>query len=32
MLQGEKPIDLLMRGEFDRVSGDLEAIQEGVYV
>lgn len=32
MLQGEKPSDLLMRGEFDRVSGDLEAIQEGVYV
>lgn len=31
-LQGEKPIDLLMRKDFDRVSADLQAVQEGVYV
>lgn len=31
-LQGEKPIDLLIRGEFDRVTADLQAVQEGVYV
>lgn len=31
-LQGEKPIDLLIRGEFDRVAADLQAVQEGVYV
>ena len=31
-LQGERPIDLLIRGEFDRVSADLQAVQEGVYV
>jgi len=31
-LQGEKPIDRLIRGEFDRVSADLQAVQEGVYV
>ena len=31
-LQGERPIDLLIRGEFDRLSGDLQAVQEGVYV
>lgn len=31
-LHGEKPIDLLIRGEFDRVAADLEAVQEGVYV
>jgi CheY-like chemotaxis protein len=31
-LQGEKPIDLLIRGDFDRVSADLRAVQEGVYV
>jgi CheY-like chemotaxis protein len=31
-LQGSKPIDLLIRGEFDRVSADLQAVQEGVYV
>jgi hypothetical protein len=31
-LHGEKPIDLLIRGEFDRVVADLEAVQEGVYV
>jgi CheY-like chemotaxis protein len=29
---GERPIDLLIRGDFDRVSADLQAIQEGVYV
>jgi CheY-like chemotaxis protein len=32
ILQGEKPIDLLIRGDFDRVSADLQAVQEGVYV
>ena len=31
-LQGEKPIDLLIRGEFDRVTADLQAVREGVYV
>ena len=31
-LQGERPIDLLIRGDFDRVSADLQAVQEGVYV
>lgn len=31
-LQDEKPIDLLIRGEFDRVAADLQAVQEGVYV
>ena len=31
-LQGEKPIDLLIRGDFDHVSADLQAVQEGVYV
>jgi len=31
-LGGEKPIDLLIRGEFDRVTADLQAVQEGVYV
>jgi CheY-like chemotaxis protein len=31
-LRGEKPIDLLIRGDFDRVAADLQAIQEGVYV
>jgi CheY-like chemotaxis protein len=31
-LQGEKPIDLLIRGEFDRLAADLQAVQEGVYV
>jgi len=31
-LQGEKPIDLLIRREFDRVSADLRAVQEGVYI
>lgn len=30
--QGERPIDLLIRGDFDRVSADLQAVQEGVYV
>lgn len=32
ILHGEKPIDLLIRGDFDRVAADLEAVQEGVYV
>lgn len=31
-LRGEKPIDLLIRGEFDRVAADIQAVQEGVYV
>lgn len=31
-LQSEKPIDLLIRGDFDRVAADLQAVQEGVYV
>jgi CheY-like chemotaxis protein len=31
-LQGERPIDLLIRGELDRVAADLQAVQEGVYV
>jgi len=31
-LGGIRPIDLLTRGDFDRVSSDLQAIQEGVYV
>ena len=31
-LQGERPIDSLIRGEFDRISADLQAVQEGVYV
>ncbi len=31
-LHGEKPIDVLIRGEFDRVAADLQAVQEGVYV
>jgi CheY-like chemotaxis protein len=31
-LDGEKPIDLLIRRDFDRVSADLQAVQEGVYV
>lgn len=29
---GEKPLDLLLRGDFERVETDLLAIQEGVYV
>jgi len=29
---GERPVDLLLRREFDRVAADLEALQEGVYV
>lgn len=29
---GERPIDLLIRRDFDRVSADLQAVQEGVYV
>lgn len=31
-LGGETPIAALARGEFNRVTADLEAIQEGVYV
>ncbi len=31
-LQGERPIDVLIRGDFDRISADLQAVQEGVYV
>jgi CheY-like chemotaxis protein len=31
-LGDEKPIDLLIRGEFNRVTADLQAVQEGVYV
>lgn len=31
-LKGERPIDLLIRGDFDLVSADLQAVQEGVYV
>lgn len=30
-LGGEKPLDMLIRGEFDRVAADLQAAQEGVY-
>jgi len=31
-LEGERPIDALIRGEFDRVTADLQAVEEGVYV
>jgi CheY-like chemotaxis protein len=31
-LGGDRPIDLLTHGDFDRVESDLQAIQEGVYV
>lgn len=31
-LGGDRPIDLLTRGDFDRVESDLQAVQEGVYV
>lgn len=31
-LGGARPIELLIRGEYDRVAADLQAIQEGVYV
>jgi CheY-like chemotaxis protein len=31
-LAGRKPIDLLTLGAFDQVAGDLQAVQEGVYV
>ena len=31
-LGGELPITLLIRGEFDRVEADLQALREGVYV
>lgn len=30
-LSGERPLDLLMRGEYERIEADLNAIQEGVY-
>jgi CheY-like chemotaxis protein len=29
---GDKPIDALTSGDFDRIESDLQAIQEGVYV
>jgi CheY-like chemotaxis protein len=31
-LGGDRPIDVLTRGDFDRIESDLQAIQEGVYV
>jgi hypothetical protein len=31
-MHGEKPISLLLRGEFDRIEADLLALQEGVYL
>ena len=31
-LAGERPVDLLVRRDFDRVESDLRAIQEGVYL
>jgi transcriptional regulator with XRE-family HTH domain len=31
-LGNERPLDLLLRGEFDRIAADLHAIEEGVYV
>jgi len=31
-LEGEMPISLLSRGEFDRVEADLQALREGVYL
>jgi hypothetical protein len=31
-LGGDRPLDLLARGDFERVESDLQAIQEGVYV
>lgn len=30
-LSGEKPIELVVRGEYARIEADLQAIQEGVY-
>jgi CheY-like chemotaxis protein len=30
-LDGDTPMDLLVRGEFDRVAADIEAVREGVY-
>lgn len=30
-LSGEKPLALLLRGEYERLEADLQAIQEGVY-
>ena len=29
---GDTPMNLLVRGEFDRVAADIEAVREGVYV
>lgn len=29
---GDTPMNLLVRGEFDRVAGDIEAMREGVYI
>ena len=31
-LEGERPIEVLIRGEFERVTADLQAVEEGVYV
>jgi len=31
-LGGDRPIEVLTRGDFDRIESDLQAIQEGVYV
>jgi len=31
-LAGDRPIDALTSGDFDRIESDLQAIQEGVYV
>ena len=31
-LEGERPIDLLCRREFEHMAGDLEAVREGVYL
>lgn len=29
---GDTPMNLLVRGEFDRVAADIQAVQEGVYI
>jgi hypothetical protein len=29
---GNTPMNLLVRGEFDRVAADIEAVREGVYI
>lgn len=31
-LNGDAPMNLLVRGEFDRVEADIQALREGVYV